>query len=579
MQSNKILNSSLLILTFIGLASFIVAFISVLQINDDTKEFDKIKKISTISEEIRYYDEVLTMSARVATLNQNDYWIKRYYENINPLENSINEAIKLMPSLKDKFKSIEKVNKKLISLEEKALDLSKKGNYKQAENLLFSLEYKNLKQSYIVGLDSVLSEIEKKNKTLQNHLFVNINFSSFVILFSILFMMVIFYFIFKELLNKSKYVNHILDSQNAIIFITDGKRLKVANKTALEFFKCKTQEHLKKKFLFLSDTFTKGENYLSGKDWLLNAFAFKNKILKIKIDNKIFQINISKDKIDDVNYVVSLVDITELTQLQTQLQKTVDIQVEDIRKKDLTLIAQSKMATMGEMIENIAHQWKQPLSIITLSSTGVKMESEFNELTDDYLQNALTNIEKSANYLSQTIDDFKDFFKNDSLKQQYVLEEAFNKSKTLIASKLEKRDIHIITSFDSGTIYGNKNEIIQVFMNLLSNSIDAFDEFDLDTKVIYFSTRYEKEFVVIKFCDNAGGIPSAIISKIFEYKFSTKGENGTGIGLYMSKLIIDKIDGQIQVKNSTFTYEQTEYKGVEFTIKLPLKEPKGSFMQ
>ncbi len=215
-----------------------------------------------------------------------------------------------------------------------------------------------------------------------------------------------FLFYFKELLNKSKYINHILDSQNAIIFITDGKRLKVANKTALEFFKCKTQEHLKQKFLFLSDTFTKGENYLSGKDWLLNAFALKNKILKIKIDNKIFQINISKDKIDDVNYVVSLVDVTELTQLQTQLQKTVDIQVEDIRKKDLTLIAQSKMATMGEMIENIAHQWKQPLSIITLSSTGVKMESEFNELTDDYLQNALTNIEKSANYLSQTIDWF-----------------------------------------------------------------------------------------------------------------------------------------------------------------------------
>lgn len=571
MQNNKIFKSSLLILTFIGLASFIIAFISVLQINDDTKDFDEIKKISTLSEQIRYYDEVLTMSARVATLNQNDYWIKRYYKNIEPLEKSINEALKLMPSLKDEFKAIEQINKELISLEEKALKLSKKGSYEEAKKILFSLEYKSLKQSYKVGLNLVLNKIEKRNKTLQKHLFVNIQFSSFVILFSILFMIVVFYFIFKELFNKSKYINHILDSQSAIIFITDGKRLKIANKTALEFFKCKTQEQLKQRFLFLPESFSKSEHYLSGKDWLLKAFALEHKILKVKIDNKIFQVNISKDKIDDINYVVTLVDITELTKLQTQLQKTVDIQVEDIRKKDLTLIAQSKMATMGEMIENIAHQWKQPLSIITLSATGVKMESEFNELTDDYLQKALTNIEKSANYLSQTVDDFKDFFKENSLKQDYLLEQAFNKAKNLIASKLENRDIHLVTSFDNVSIYGNKNEMIQVFMNLLSNSIDAFDELDLDTKVIYFSTRYENEFAIIKFCDNAGGIPSEIISKIFEYKFSTKGDKGTGIGLYMSKLILDKIAGEIEVKNSTFNHEQREYKGVEFTIKIPFK--------
>ena len=259
-------------------------------------------------------------------------------------------------------------------------------------------------------------------------------------------------------------------------------------------------------------------------------------------------------------YIASFLDNTKQKEMEQQLQINQQL-----------LLQQSKLAAMGEMLENIAHQWKQPLSTITTLTSGILLNKEYNILDDNFLKEGLNNITNSAKYMSKTIDDFRDFYSNKVEKKEFDIEDSIEKALVLLSTKLVKKDIVIIKNLDNLKILGYKNELIQVYMNILSNAIDSLDDLEDEIKIIQISSKIENNKLILEFLDNAGGINEEIIDKIFDSHFTTKSEKqGSGIGLYMSKIIIDKSHGELKVSNKTFEYNSKTYKGANFTIILPI---------
>lgn len=235
------------------------------------------------------------------------------------------------------------------------------------------------------------------------------------------------------------------------------------------------------------------------------------------------------------------------------------------------LLEQSKMASMGKMIENISHQMKQPLSLIMTSATALELQKELNMLSDKDFSDFISRIVDSTEYLSETIDNFKNFFQDDKIKKELDLTEIIIKSKRLLETKFEGTNIKIVHDLDDIVFMGISNELIQVITNLLSNSIDAMENMKID-KFIFITSLFKDDKVVIEFKDTGGGIKEDIMGNIFDTHFTTKGKNkGSGIGLDMSRMIIeDTFRGSINVNNETFNHNSNIYYGACFTIVLPL---------
>ena len=233
------------------------------------------------------------------------------------------------------------------------------------------------------------------------------------------------------------------------------------------------------------------------------------------------------------------------------------------------MIEQNKMAAMGEMIGNIAHQWKQPLAVITTVSSGIKVSKELGIPIDTNKEmQSLDNILLNATHLSQTIDDFKDFFKKKE-STIFNLDNVVNKTINLINSTLIHNNIKINIEIEHIKLIGLDNELVQVLINIINNAQDALKDSTKNNKQINIKVYKKDLSAYIEISDNAGGIQEDIIPNIFEAYFTTKNStNGTGIGLHMAqKIIKDHFNGKIIVKNVT-TIDNT--KGAMFNIILPL---------
>ena len=264
----------------------------------------------------------------------------------------------------------------------------------------------------------------------------------------------------------------------------------------------------------------------------------------------------------------------EITLLNENLEERVKQEVEKNIEKDKMLTQQSKMAAMGEMLENIAHQWRQPLSIISTASTGIIVQKKFGTMTEKKELHALEEINNSAQHLSQTIDDFRDFFKPNKKRVMFSIENIYQKTIKLLESKFKYSDIQVIENVTDVEIYGLDGELIQVLMNLLNNAKDVLEVQDKNTpRYIFVNIYVEDENLIIQIKDNAEGIEEEIMSKIFEPYFTTKHKaQGTGIGLYMcEEIIVKHMYGTITVDNVEYIYNDTQYKGACFTLSLPLK--------
>lgn len=261
----------------------------------------------------------------------------------------------------------------------------------------------------------------------------------------------------------------------------------------------------------------------------------------------------------------------ELQVLNESLAHKVQEEVDKNRHKDQVLFEQTKMAALGEMIGNIAHQWRQPLSVISTAATGMQLQQEMDSLEKTHVLKTCQSINENAQYLSKTIDDFTRFIKGNSKKELFNLNKSIQSFLTLVNSSIKKYQIQVkIDIAQDININGLQNELNQCFINLFNNSKDAL-LFIEPIKLVWISAYRENNDLVIIFKDNGGGIDERIITKVFEPYFTTKHQSqGTGLGLNMTyRLIVEAMHGSINVINETYEFEGEKYTGAKFIIRIP----------
>jgi len=242
----------------------------------------------------------------------------------------------------------------------------------------------------------------------------------------------------------------------------------------------------------------------------------------------------------------------ELEELNKNLDKKVKEEVEKRTKQEGLLIQQSRLAAMGEMLGNIAHQWRQPLSIVTTAATGIKVEKEFGLSTEEEEIKKLDTIIKTSNYLSNTIEDFSNFFKPNKNKSDFSIEDRIEQSLELVSASLNFNHILIEKEYEEiDVVYGFPNEYSQAVLNILTNAKDVIVENKIKEPLIKIRTYEKDKKAYLEIEDNAGGIKTNVLERIFDPYFTTKHQSqGTGIGLYMSKMIIEQnMNGKLEAKN------------------------------
>ena len=234
-----------------------------------------------------------------------------------------------------------------------------------------------------------------------------------------------------------------------------------------------------------------------------------------------------------------------------------------------TLAEKLKMASLGEMIGNISHQWRQPLSIISTAATGTMLHKEIDILTDERLSENMHAINENAQYLSKTIDDFKNFIKGDRKPTTFNLTENIHSFINVIQTSISTYQIQLIENYQEDiTIKGYPNDMIQALINIFNNAKDALLELPEEERYFFITTVKHEDNIMITLKDNAGGIDESIINKVFEPYITTKHKSqGTGLGLNITyNFIVIGMNGKITVENTQFTYNNKEYTGAEFKI-------------
>ena len=257
---------------------------------------------------------------------------------------------------------------------------------------------------------------------------------------------------------------------------------------------------------------------------------------------------ISKDTNNEALNELKIVINNMIDNLEFKIQEEIYKRLE----QEQILIQQSKLASMGEMIGNIAHQWRQPLAQISAIHMNMKVTYDFDKFTKEYMESKIKEANKLTAYMSQTISDFQNFFKPQGEKEVFSIEKACRDAYFILESSLKAHGIEVIFHITQDvTINGYKTEYSQVILNLLSNAKDILIERQIKNPKIELEIKDGNHFALVKIKDNAGGVDTSIIDKIFEPYFTTRHQTqGTGIGLYMSKNIIERnMHGYINVVN------------------------------
>jgi signal transduction histidine kinase len=307
------------------------------------------------------------------------------------------------------------------------------------------------------------------------------------------------------------------------------------------------------------------------------------KAIKYNIDNFILY-PIDKDIVVEelnrmVNNIYHKIEVTninkQLQELNQTLDKKVQEEIEKNKEKDHMMYHQSRLAAMGEMIGNIAHQWRQPLTAISTIIQTIEYKEKRKKLDSEFLYKQTELAKQIVSQMSQTIDDFRNFFKPNKLKESFLINDVLKHNIKFLSVQFKSKDIEVVfNENDNIELLSYKNELSQAILNILNNAKDALlTNNDNTRKLIFMCTDIDNtnNKIDIILQDNAGGIPNDIINKIFDPYFTTKHQShGTGIGLYMTKQIIEtNMKGKIRVENNLFEYEGLECKGARFIISLP----------
>ena len=241
---------------------------------------------------------------------------------------------------------------------------------------------------------------------------------------------------------------------------------------------------------------------------------------------------------------------------------------EKYEQQKIQIMQNEKMASMSELIKNIAHQWRQPLSSISTASSGILLYQEIGQLTDDILKQSCDSITNNAQYISKIIDSFSEYMQDDPKTQRFNLCEDINTFLNIIELDIKENKIKLILDLDKDIIIdGYPNQINQCMLNIFNNSKDAY--FNIDEERLFFiTTKKNINSIIITLKDNAGGIDDSIIHKIFEPYFTTKHQSqGTGLGLHMTYNIIKNMGWEIEIFNDVYQFENSKYKGTVCNLK------------
>ena len=266
----------------------------------------------------------------------------------------------------------------------------------------------------------------------------------------------------------------------------------------------------------------------------------------------------------------------ELLQLNLSLEDIVQARTKELseanKQKDELLLKQSKMASMGEMIGNIAHQWRQPIAIISMWANNIIADIDMEEIENENLRKYANNINEQTQYLSQTIDDFRNFYIPNKDANSFTLRSSVDKTMSLLAGSFKAHNIEVMENIEDIEIIALENELTQSLLNIIKNAKDVLVNTPLENRrrLLFIDIYKEDNSVVIEIKDSGGGIEEDILNKVYEPYFTTKQKTeGTGIGLYMTESIVTKhLNGEIIVLNEEYEYDEEKYKGAKFRIKL-----------
>jgi signal transduction histidine kinase len=283
----------------------------------------------------------------------------------------------------------------------------------------------------------------------------------------------------------------------------------------------------------------------------------------------------SKDLFWEISYVFDL-NFRGVLSLYAntiyRLEKQVLQEIEKNREKDAVMFQQARLAAMGEMIGNIAHQWRQPITMISAIIQNVRFKASIGKLTNDFIKSSTDQMLDVTKHMSQTIDDFRDFFHPNKEKEAFFVDASIKHALEIYEKNFENDNIKVVTTYEHvSPVVGFKNEFAQTILNLLSNARDiVVEKRDPDYRYIFIKVRQEDNRVFVCIQDSGGGIADSMIKKVFDPYFTTKDEGkGTGVGLYMSKQIIENsMQGTLRVKNSTIDHNGVTMFGAKFSISL-----------
>ena len=264
----------------------------------------------------------------------------------------------------------------------------------------------------------------------------------------------------------------------------------------------------------------------------------------------------------------------ELLALNSSLEHRIAKEVENSRKKDNIMFQQARLASLGEMLQNIAHQWRQPLGSLMMIIQSFESKFMCGKLSPSFVTSRVLDAQVLSQNMSDTLEDFRTFFNPNRAKKSFNVQEVINKAMDLSKYQLEKEAISLAAiAKEDLHVFGFRNELIHVLLNLIGNSKDSLSTNETDTpKIIHIIAKEAADTIYINVIDNGGGIKSDIIPKVFDPYFTTKHKSvGTGIGLYMSKLMVEKhMQGTITFKNMKHKLGTPDFFNCAmFTITIP----------
>ncbi len=293
---------------------------------------------------------------------------------------------------------------------------------------------------------------------------------------------------------------------------------------------------------------------VGGLDYITKPFATQEVLARVRTHLTLFRMQ--QNLQSEVNKAVGEREMAyqKLQELNRSLEEKVDLAVNDLRQKDQLLIQQSRFAALGELLTNIAHQWRQPLNDIAITVQSMQLDYNEGRLTADEMHKCVIQVMNILKTLSKTIDDFRMLYTQSASSQHFAVDGVVGKTLEIIRPLIQQCGITLSVNYSKiASVSGSVNEFMQVLLNILNNSIDILMLRSIKDPMIDITVSTENGSVIISVSDNAGGIESDILPKIFDPYFTTKfAGKGTGLGLYMAKMIIEThLSGRIDPVSTT----------------------------